>query len=100
MLRLRFTILLVLLCCQSAFANAPSLQWIIRGVNGDILQNTQNMLAAEEKLLATPLTAANIKQFTSNLPRIINKALEPYGYFFADIKIKLMQQNQQWLMHI
>lgn len=68
----------------------------IRGVQENVLQNVQARLAILEEAYGDELTSFDIQNFYREAPNNIKKALEPYGYFKAQIHPKLEQKKSEW----
>lgn len=68
----------------------------ISGIEGDALSNVQTRLDIEQASYEGELTAADIKNFYSDAPAHIKKALEPYGYFKPEVDAKLTEDHSLW----
>lgn len=89
--------MLALSFCCSAVAKL-SLNNSFVGISGELLENVQARLKLEQEAIAQskPLTIAKIFKINKNAPNEINKALQPYGYFKAQINSKLENKGDHW----
>ncbi|MCE3237666.1 MAG: tamA [Gammaproteobacteria bacterium] len=94
--RFIFLIFFYFLLNSLSFA-AENLRIIISGISQEKLENAQHALLIEKKSYGDTLTRDNIKKFYSNAPDIIRNALQPYGYFKADIHSTLSHRKATWI---
>lgn len=89
--------ILALSVCYSAVAKL-SLHNTFIGISGELLKNVKTRLDLEQQAItqAKPLTIATILKINKNAPNEINKALQPYGYFQAQIHSKLENRGDRW----
>lgn len=96
------TLSLLILAHQTwASKNSPALQatlkYQINGVTDSIKKNVLAHLTANEQGFEKPLTTASIKSLYQNSDKVVQAALQPFGYFKPQIKSKLLPQGAQWL---
>ena len=77
-------ILLTFFLCISIAANAIALTYSIHGLPKDIEENVKALLNSDLKTHEL-LTKQDMQQVIDNAPSIIEKGVEPYGYFKAVI---------------
>ncbi|MES2219038.1 MAG: BamA/TamA family outer membrane protein [Pseudomonadota bacterium] len=68
----------------------------IVGLPGAALKNAQDRLLIAQSEYGAHLTPAAIKRFYKNAPKNIKAAIEPYGYFKAEVYPSLYHQGDQW----
>jgi translocation and assembly module TamA len=91
-----FILTIALFCFTVSTAHAKvSIVFKFNGITGDILTNTQRRLDIVTKSYA-PLTPQKINTIYEQAPQEIKKALQPYGYFNADIHSKLIRNKNVW----
>jgi translocation and assembly module TamA len=100
MKQLRNIIVLILFCstlivsqvCQAA----DILHTEIFGLQGAASKNAEERLSINQTSYGTHITEANIQHFFKNGPQNIKAAIQPYGYFKAEIHSKLFHQGNVW----
>jgi len=80
-----FLSLFLLGICQSLYASQNRVQIQIEGVKGELLDNVLAYLSIEQQKNHPRLSASRIKRLHKQAPEEIKKALEPFGYYRADI---------------
>lgn len=76
-----------LFCCYTIAQNFKDIKYSITGVEGEILANIEKKLEIiKEDTLKKP-TEKNLAYYKRNLKKNIARAIRPYGYYNADIKI-------------
>ncbi len=96
----RFLTLIILFICllQSslAFSN-QSINFNISGVSEPLRKNILDRLTALQQSYGTELNVTDIQALYKNAPANIRSALEPFGYFKAEIKKQqLVYRDNQW----
>ena len=75
---------------QWVFADIP-VQFNIIGINGDLLKNTQARLTAEAKSYNNLLSDNNLSALQQEIPKQVQQAVAPYGYFNPRINTRLIK---------
>ncbi len=91
-------LLILLLVCPFSIAaqEALTFQYQIIGLEGDLLKNAQEQLKADQTAKKQLLTLEKIQHRYLKAPAQLIKALQPYGYFNAQVQARLTQQNNVW----
>ena len=71
----------------------------ISGITGTALQNTQARLNAIQESYGNDLTIDDIQSYVKHGAENIRIALQPFGYFKADVETQLTHQESQWTAH-
>lgn len=90
--------IIILLCffiTLVAWADS-TLQVRTNGITGIPKKNVDNTLQNLKAKMKYPFTQASVYEFYQKAPTEIKKALEPYGYFHAQIRSYLAHQNNAW----
>lgn len=70
----------------------------ITGINHNILKNVQERLIIVQQSYGKTLSQTEVHDFFKQAPNNIRKAIEPFGYFKAEIHGRLIEQApNQWL---
>ncbi len=96
MARYLFSGLLLLLTSTAAWSTPPELEIEITGVSGDMLANVQAGLSLYLQRDHALLSEALIHRHHRSAPGQIRKALEPFGYYHAEIESALVQDGARW----
>jgi translocation and assembly module TamA len=100
MKQLRNIIVLVLFTCSIVASPigkaAEILHTDIVGLQGAELKNVQDRLLIAQNEYGPKLTAAAIERFYKHAPKNIKTAIEPYGYFKAEVYSSLTHRGDQW----
>lgn len=86
----------MLLIYTTCWASATTLQMQISGLSGSILKNVQERLLLSQTAYSETLTPEVVQTFYKNAPDNIRKAIEPFGFFNADIQANLTQSGDNW----
>lgn len=86
----------MLLASTAAWPQAPELEIEISGVSGDMLSNAQANLSLYLQRNHPLLGEALIRRHHRSAPAEIKKALEPFGYYHAEIEAELEQDGNRW----
>jgi translocation and assembly module TamA len=78
----------------------PKLIINVTGVGGDALKNVQARLEILDRSLKEQYTQANIKHLVRIIPREVQKALNPFGYFHPKSRLQLYHRNRQWVIDV
>src|SRR3990167_852991 len=92
---LLITTIFLLLSSSSVLAGL-TLQIEMKGIQGDALKNAQERLAVEQQFYGTDLTEEDIADFIHNAPDNIRKAIEPFGYFKAQVTSTVIRNGNTW----
>ena len=95
--RIRFSSLLLCLLCFTAQAK-PLTHVVLMGLKGKPKENAVLRLAELEKRLTTQGHTQLRSHFIKQIPSQISEAIQPYGYFRADIKTHLREQSNTWVV--
>ncbi|OGT07203.1 MAG: hypothetical protein A2X78_03825 [Gammaproteobacteria bacterium GWE2_37_16] len=68
----------------------------ILGISGPTLENIKNRLTIKQKTEFATITPQSIQGFYKTAPKEIELALQPFGYFHAQITSQLTSENNQW----
>lgn len=93
-------IVLVLLLLPAVALAEQKVEVRINGLSGEPLNNVRASLSLERNRQRPGLTAADIRKFHGDAPAEINRALEPFGYYRAQIESELQQPQAEgapWL---
>ena len=85
----------VLLAWSNLYAQ-ENLSFEYNGIHGDVLKNVQQRMDILKKFYPT-LTRQQIQTIYAQAPEEIRQAMQPYGYFHAQIQPKLIQQQTSWI---
>jgi len=97
---LAYIILTISLLALISAATADSVNFVVTGITGPLLDNILTKLsdqAAQEK----PLTPKNIIHLYRNAPLLIQQAIEPFGYFSSKVYASGLHQPKRddWEAH-
>ena len=92
------SLLIALSLLYSAMATAaPVVTVTIEGISGELLSNVQQLLSIEQQREHPLLTEGRIQRLHEKAGQEINSALQPFGYYQAQIKKSLtLTDNEQW----
>jgi translocation and assembly module TamA len=100
MKQLRNIIVLVLFTCSIVASPiskaAETLHTDIVGLQGAALKNVQDRLLIAQNEYGSKLNSAAIERLFKHAPKNIKAALEPYGYFKAQVYPSLARRGDQW----
>jgi translocation and assembly module TamA len=77
-------------------AGAPQVQVEIQGVSGDLHKNVLAYLSIETYHDTSNLTQSLVDRLNARAPEEIRKALEPYGYYDAEVVSDLTETAVGW----
>lgn len=89
-----FLMLMVTSVCCSAAETTLNTQ--ITGIDGAVLKNVTDRLLVIQESYGKNLNERQIHAFLNSAPPNIQKALQPFGYFKANITAHLSHQGPQW----
>lgn len=90
-------ILVIILWLASPLANAATLQIKITGITGPAAENVNMRLQVLQQNYGEKLTNHDIQDFYQHVPENIRQALQPFGYFKAEItQQQLVNHNDDW----
>ena len=94
---LLYKLILVVLCSFVIRAHCQTLSYSIHGLPDKIEENVQNLLLLDLKK-RMPLTDERIQAAYQQAPEVIQKGVEPFGYFHAEITPRRLHQasNSEW----
>lgn len=81
---------------QSAKPAERKLNIVIVGINDPEKKNILSALQIVQASLDYPLTPNMVVLFNRRAPEEIKRAIEPFGYFKAQIRANTIYQNRQW----
>ena len=88
-------ILLIYVAGLSAAYAAPTLNFVFKGIQGDVLNNAQERLTIFEKSYGE-LTPDKIQAIYEQAAQEVSHAMQPYGYFRANIQSHLSHNHSTW----
>lgn len=87
--------LLLLLCCAAPLFAADPVDIEVTGVEGDALKNVEEALALPYGLVQKEkVDRLWLDRFIQQVPEKAGRALEPYGYYHAQVSTKLNQPQK------
>lgn len=66
------------------------------GLQGDLKKNVENTLKNERAQVRQPITKDGVQNYLKNASKLIQKALQPYGYFHPKIRSRLSYTTNHW----
>jgi len=82
---------------KKAAPDEPLVEVVIKGVEGQLLQNVQARLRINHTNKEQPLSATQIRHLHGLAEENIESALAPYGYFSPTIAADLTRQKGRWV---
>lgn len=89
-----FILIIYFLLLPLCYAEAK-LHFVFKGINGEVLQNTESRLDVLQQSFGQ-LNPEKIQTIYEQSPQEIRNAMQPYGYFRAQIQSSLLQKNSDW----
>lgn len=90
---MRKLIFIIIICCSASFAqDAKQASFLVTGVTGKVLSNVDKRLTELQQLKPLPAFSP------TDLRNQVMKAIQPYGYFKANIHTKI--KNNVVLVHV
>ncbi len=80
--------------------NSANIQINVTGISGKPLQNVMDRINLKKKTIYANQPAIVKWRFYQALPEDIKEALQPYGYFKANIRTSLTHTTQQWTIDV
>lgn len=77
--------------------NALRYQYQINGLSDDLLKNVNSRLLIEQKSFGKVLTAEDVQILFKHSPEIIQKAIQPFGYFKSVVHSQLIQSGKTFI---
>src|SRR5688500_8236451 len=71
---------------------------MIRGIQGDLLNNVNSRIAVETANLNHNLNGDEATALKARLPNIIQEAMAPFGYFQPAFKTHLQRSANKWII--
>lgn len=68
------------------------------GLNDPLKTQIVNLLTSRSRDITTPITAEKVNQFYQQAPQIIQKGMQPYGYFSAQVNSRIIQSGNTWTL--
>lgn len=88
--------ILFLSCTSNALAYDQILRTEVTGISGAALTNVKERLQVVQEAMGSHLDDAAIQDFIKTAPTNIEAALQPYGYFKAQVHTHLTQHANVW----
>lgn len=83
---------------NAAFAG-ETFQYTIHGIEGEMLSNVISRLEVEREAYGGQADKKTFLHFYEHIPVVIQKALEPYGYFKPAIRQSLKRKGLDWFAY-
>lgn len=96
---LRICLTVTLFIVTSATQAQPKLEVTIEGVDGELLENVRLLLGIEQQKDSEVLVEGRIHRLHQKAPEEIHHALEPFGYYRAEVESSLSVNNGVWKAH-
>lgn len=93
-------LLLLALCLMASWApplRAQSLTVQIQGLEGELLENARALLDIHALSRRGPFSAARIRRLHARAPEQIRQALQPFGYYRAQVRGELIEGEADWV---
>jgi translocation and assembly module TamA len=72
----------------------------VQGVSGDALENVEAKLKTLQPLPQKQYSREDIDHFLRIIPKEVQEALTPFGYFRSKIKVQSIRNQGQWIINI
>jgi translocation and assembly module TamA len=97
---MRRILALVLLCCFAPLASAaPHVAVVVDGVDGALLKNVLAYLSIAAYRDSPDLSESLVERLDARAPDQIRQALQPFGYYGAQVDAKLTPVGDGWTAH-
>jgi len=93
---LKFLCCSLLLACNTASYAKNTLHYSIVGLSGDIQKSVEQSLNIKQQEELTNPTPKEIQVFVAAAPYDIKIALQPFGYFQAEVTSSLTNKGEDW----
>lgn len=70
----------------------------VEGLNDTLKTQIVNILTSRSRDITTPITTDKVNQFYQKAPLVIQKGLQPYGYFNAQVNSFIKQNGNIWTL--
>jgi translocation and assembly module TamA len=98
---LRIIVVLFVVSAWGAVSNQNNSMAInVQGIKGDALENVQAKLEVMKRALHGQYTQSDISHLLRVIPKEVQEALTPFGYFHAVVKAQSIKSQGKWTINV